>query len=145
MTILSFSSSDDQLSIFAIADIMEEKGDLNHLVLLHRCCYAKFNPGWKIERQLESLHCTLLPSHTLESADQFITQLQEACNRVKVQIILQCHVFQIVYTTSPSILQAEPNLAQRGVAGVYGMVGMVPDKSIVKDFLVTFFNEVYTL
>jgi hypothetical protein len=32
MTILSFSSSDDQLSIFAIADIMEEKGDLNCLV-----------------------------------------------------------------------------------------------------------------
>ena len=33
MTILSFSSSDDQLSIFAIADIMEEKGDLSYLVL----------------------------------------------------------------------------------------------------------------
>ena len=28
MTILSFSSSDDQLSIFAIADIMEESGAL---------------------------------------------------------------------------------------------------------------------
>ena len=43
------------------------------------------------------------------------------------------------------LLQADPSLARRGVAGVYGMVGMVPDKSIVKDFLVTFFNEVYTL
>ena len=96
MTILSFSSSDDQLSIFAIADIMEDKGDLKLFgfapsMLL--CCMIKYDPGWKIERQLESLHCTLLPSHTLESADQFITQLQEACNRVKVQIIL--HVFQI--------------------------------------------------
>ena len=35
MTILSFSSSDDQLSIFAIADIMEEKGDLNHYFSLY--------------------------------------------------------------------------------------------------------------
>lgn len=42
-------------------------------------------------------------------------------------------------------MQVNPSLAQSGVAGVYGMVGMVPDKSIVKDFLVTFFNEVYTL
>ena len=42
-------------------------------------------------------------------------------------------------------MQVEPGLARRGVAGVYGMVGMVPDKSIVKEFLVTFFNEVYTL
>ena len=105
-----------------------------------------YDPGWKIERQLESLHCTLLPSHTLESADQFVTQLQEACNRVKVQIIL--YVFQILYIhyyIPWVLLQADPSLARRGVAGVYGMVGMVPDKSIVKDFLVTFFNEVYTL
>ena len=42
-------------------------------------------------------------------------------------------------------MQVEPGLARHGVAGVYGMVGMVPDKSIVKEFLVTFFNEVYTL
>ncbi len=99
MTILSFSSSDDQLSIFAIADIMEEKGDLNRLVqgfieavMLHNLTHA----GWKIERQLDSLHCTLLPSHTLESADQFISQLQEACSRVKVQIVL--HVYKKLYT-----------------------------------------------
>ena len=40
--------------------------------------------GWKIERQLDSIHCTLLPSHTLESADHFISQLQEACTTAKV-------------------------------------------------------------
>ena len=39
----------------------------------------------------------------------------------------------------------DPSLAKKGSAGVYGMVGMVPDKAVVKDFLVTFFNEVYTL
>ena len=89
MTILSFASSDKKLSIFAVADIMEEKGkwsstasattvDVQVVVLL----------GWKIERQLDTLHCTLLPSHTLDSADQFIRELQEACNAVKVNVIL---------------------------------------------------------
>lgn len=83
MTILSFSSCDAQLSIFALADIMEEKGTAIkyiHFIIHSMTVY----PGWKIERQMDSLHCTLLPSHTLNSADQFVSQLQEACKRVKV-------------------------------------------------------------
>ena len=51
----------------------------------------------------------------------------------------------MIVVITVTMLQADPSLARSGVAGVYGMVGMVPDKSIVKDFLVTFFNEVYTL
>ena len=42
------------------------------------------------------------------------------------------------------IFQSDPSLAKKGVAGVYGMVGMVPDKSVVSDFLVEFFNEIYS-
>ena len=101
MTILSFSSSDDQLSIFAIADIMEEKGDLNHVYIFNNCYAACMycTTGWKIERQLDSLHCTLLPSHTLESADQFITQLQEACSRVKVH-----HFYCLHHVTSSQLV-----------------------------------------
>ena len=87
MTILSFSSSDAQLSIFAIADIMEEKGVHLFITIVVTFSVPYIHSGWKIERQLDSLHCTLLPSHTLESADQFIIQLQEACNRVKVHIM----------------------------------------------------------
>ncbi len=40
--------------------------------------------------------------------------------------------------------QGDPSLAKKGVAGVYGMVGMVPDKSVVTEFLTEFFNEVYS-
>ncbi len=39
--------------------------------------------------------------------------------------------------------QGDPTLSKKGVAGVYGMVGMVPDKSVVTEFLTEFFNEVY--
>ena len=41
--------------------------------------------------------------------------------------------------------QADPTLSKKGSAGMYGMVGMIPDKAIVKDFVIEFFNEVYTL
>ncbi len=44
-------------------------------------CVSK---GWKIERQMDSLHCTVLPSHSVESATQFVKDLQEACTTVKV-------------------------------------------------------------
>lgn len=37
-----------------------------------------------MERQMESLHCTVLPSHSVESANQFVTNLQEASVVVKV-------------------------------------------------------------
>ncbi|KAJ8322397.1 hypothetical protein KUTeg_000047 [Tegillarca granosa] len=35
------------------------------------------------------------------------------------------------------------SLSGKGTAGVYGMVSTVPDKSIINDFLVEFFSEVY--
>ena len=41
--------------------------------------------------------------------------------------------------------QADPSLSKRGSAGVYGMVGKIPDKTVVKDFILEFFNELYSL
>ena len=40
--------------------------------------------GWKIERQLATLHCTVLPSHDTDSAHKFIDNLRAACEVVKV-------------------------------------------------------------
>ncbi len=41
-------------------------------------------------------------------------------------------------------LQNDQSLSKKGSAGVYGMVGMVPDKALVEDFVAHFFNEVYS-
>lgn len=38
-----------------------------------------------------------------------------------------------------------PSLASKGSAGVYGMAGSVPDRGIIEEFVVEFFNEIYTL
>lgn len=51
----------------------------------------------------------------------------------------------IIRHLSISFSQATPSLANRGSAGVYGMVGAIPDRAIVTDFVVEFFNELYTL
>jgi sphinganine-1-phosphate aldolase len=40
-------------------------------------------------------------------------------------------------------LQTNKTLAKKGTAAMYGMIGVVPDKTIVTDFLVEFFSEVY--
>ena len=35
------------------------------------------------------------------------------------------------------------SLAKEGTAAMYGMVATIPDKTIVADFLIGFFGEVY--
>ena len=40
--------------------------------------------GWKMERGAKSLHCTVLPSHSLEGADQFLADLRVAVETVRV-------------------------------------------------------------
>lgn len=70
------------------------------------------NIGWKIERQLEALHCTVLPSHTLESADLFVDDLREACQRVKVNAVCGAQLYLIsslvslnrVHFPTPSVI-----------------------------------------
>lgn len=79
--------------------------------------------GWKMERQQSpnSLHCTILPHH-VQHADKFLTSLRQAVDTV----------------------WGNKALSKKGTAGIYGMVGKIPDKAVVDDFLVQFFTEVYT-
>ena len=48
-------------------------------------CSSSYFLGWKLEvqRNPNSIHCSILPSH-LKSADQWIEDLKEAVNHVKV-------------------------------------------------------------
>ncbi|CAI8032384.1 Sphingosine-1-phosphate lyase [Geodia barretti] len=104
MTAFSVTSCDSQVSIFAVADVMEKN-------------------GWTMERQMDSLHFSILPSHTPERAQQLLSALREAVTTVK----------------------ANPALSRTGSAGLYGMVAKIPDKAVVNDFILEFFNELYTL
>lgn len=72
--------------------------------------------------------------------------LKEACLAVKVGACMHVCVYVcVIMLPLPYIcVQADPSLAKKGSAGVYGMVGIIPDKAIVKDFLVEFFSEVYS-
>lgn len=76
-----------------------------------------------MERQQSpnSLHCTILPHH-VQHADKFLTSLRQAVDTV----------------------WGNKALSKKGTAGIYGMVGKIPDKAVVDDFLVQFFTEVYT-
>lgn len=48
-----------------------------------------------------------------------------------------CKLFSIYF-------QGDVTLSKNGTAGVYGMIATIPDKSIVDDFLVEFFCQVYS-
>ena len=80
--------------------------------------------GWKMERQQypESLHMTMMPHHA-HVVDKLVADLTSAVETVK----------------------ANPELNNTGTTGVYGMVATIPDKTIVKDFLLKFFSSIYTL
>ena len=49
-----------------------------------------------MERQLETLHCTVLPSHSVETASQFVQDLRSACDTAKVSKTLVMYVVQLV-------------------------------------------------
>ena len=65
MTIFAFESTDDKIDINAVADEMERK-------------------GWKMERQSATIHCTILPHHTMEKSTQLVGDLKEAVDTVRV-------------------------------------------------------------
>jgi sphinganine-1-phosphate aldolase len=67
MTAFSVRSCDSQVSIFAVADVMEKN-------------------GWTMERQMDSLHFSILPSHTPERAQQLLSALRQAVITVKVSL-----------------------------------------------------------
>lgn len=78
--------------------------------------------GWKMERNIkpDSIHCSILPHH-IPYVDELLKAIEDATTAAK----------------------GNKSLSGKGTAGVYGMVSTVPDKSIINDFLVEFFSEVY--
>jgi sphinganine-1-phosphate aldolase len=104
MTIFAFESTEKEVDINAVADVMERT-------------------GWKMERQSTSIHCTMLPHHTMDKCRQLVNDLRDAVDTVR----------------------ANPALAKTGTAAMYGMVGKIPDEGLIADFVVEFFNSVYQL
>lgn len=52
-----------------------------------------------MERQKDTIHCSVLPSHSVESANQFVQDLQEARDQVKVsQCSMQYDERHALYT-----------------------------------------------
>lgn len=43
-----------------------------------------------------------------------------------------------------NVSQADPSLAKKGTAAVYGMTANIPSKTVVDSFLLEFFSEMYT-
>ncbi|KAK2150178.1 hypothetical protein LSH36_419g01016 [Paralvinella palmiformis] len=80
--------------------------------------------GWRVERQLspESLHCTILPSH-IAVVEELLQALKTAVMEVKSQ----------------------KGQVRSGSSAMYGMVAKIPEKTIIDDFIVEFFNEVYKM
>ena len=91
---------------------------------------------------MDSLHFTILPSHTSERAEQLLTALRAAVSTVQVTLSLS---FSLSLLELRTLLQANPFLSRTGSAGLYGMVARIPDKAVVNDFILEFFNELYSL
>jgi hypothetical protein len=64
---------------------------------------------------------SVLPQHK-RIVDQLLNDLSESAN--------------IVLTT--------PQLNKQGSTGIYGMVAAIPDHAILDDFIVKFFNQIYS-
>ena len=65
MTIFSFESTEKEVDLNAVADVMEKN-------------------GWKMERQLTSIHCTILPHHSMNKSALLLDDLKQAVQTVRV-------------------------------------------------------------
>ena len=56
-------------------------------------------------------------------------------------------VIQLVTDMSAAVeeVKARPELSNDGLTGVYGMVSTIPDKTIVDDFLIKLFGELFSM
>lgn len=66
--------------------------------------------------------CSIMPHHAI-SAESLPASIAESVKAVK----------------------GRKELSKEGGAAMYGMVGTIPDKSLVNEFLVNLFSEIYTL
>lgn len=117
MTAVALVSQDPSISIYAIADIMEEDAikNPNTPTSLSRC--------WRMERQQlpPSLHFSFLPQH-VHQVDALLRDLKLAVE----------------------LLRREPARNSQGSTGIYGMVATIPDQSVIEDFVIKFFSGLFT-
>ncbi|NDF14840.1 aspartate aminotransferase family protein [bacterium] len=78
--------------------------------------------GWFIDRQMspDSIHLTITPANTA-SCDRYLADLKE----------------------STEYARAHPELAQEGMAAMYGMVAKIPDPTMVNQFLYQYLDRRY--
>lgn len=43
-----------------------------------------------------------------------------------------------------NLVLAQPELNNKGSTGIYGMVAAIPDHAILDDFIIKFFNQIYS-
>lgn len=95
----------------------------NKKVNIHAVADLMEQKGWKIERQQypDSIHMSVLPQHK-RIVNQLVNDLNECAN----------------------LVLAQPELNNKGSTGIYGMVAAIPDHAILDDFIIKFFNQIYS-
>ena len=83
----AINSTNPQVNVFVLADLMEEKGKTSQawMTLCNRYTVCLVI-GWKLERAQKSLHFTILPSHTIESSNQLLADLRSCITTAKVSV-----------------------------------------------------------
>jgi len=78
--------------------------------------------GWNMDRQQRpnSLHLMITPIHS-GTVDQFLSDLRE----------------------SVDYMRANPSTAKEGTAPMYGMMASVPDRGMVRNFVLQFMEGLY--
>lgn len=69
---------------------------------------------------MDSLHFTILPSHTSERAEQLLTALRDAVSTVKVTLSLS---LSLSFNFEPSSRQTPPSLAPGQLASMAWLLG----------------------
>ncbi|XP_065900288.1 sphingosine-1-phosphate lyase-like isoform X2 [Dysidea avara] len=96
----AIASTDPQVNVQAIAKLMDKR-------------------GWKLQPAQNCIHLTILPSHTIEVANQLITDLRSCTSQLKM---------------NPSLPGGSTSL----------LMGQLPD-SALQELVVQFFNEMHAL
>ena len=78
MTLFAFESTEAAVDLNAVADEMEKR-------------------GWKMERQFGTIHCTILPHHTLERCKQLVDDLKATVVTVRVSYISSLILYHYVW------------------------------------------------
>jgi len=78
---------------------------------------------WSLERQQypDCVHLTLMPSHA-STRTQFIADLK----------------------SSIEVVKSNPDLVNSGTAAMYGMMAMIPDHTLVDEFMITLLGKAYS-